>query len=72
MPRGENVKTDDRRRKKERIALNNHQHGLTTNLKRTEVNKYSIFPGIMVGSKFVARCDIIKGKWNIFSKIASS
>ena len=39
VPWSENVKTDHSRGKEKGVALHNHQHGSTTNLKQTEVNK---------------------------------
>ena len=38
VPRCEDVEADNCRGEEEGVALHNHQHGLTTNLKKTEVN----------------------------------
>ena len=71
VPRREDVEADNCRGEEEGVALHNHQHGSTTNLKKTKVKK-SIFGEILLGSKFVALGDIDYVKWTFLLQKASS
>ena len=51
VPRCEDVKADDCGGEEEGVALYNHQHPSTTNLKKTEVNKK--YKKMLWGSKFL-------------------
>ena len=46
VPRCEDVEADNCRGEEEGVALHNHQHGSTTNLKKTEVNEKNFWRDI--------------------------